>query len=75
MFALGQDDVCGSFSASKSMTTTIVSNTSSSSSTGGPQSLYLYKTSKASYLLTKQMLEYQMIIQNIGSVVTSEVYV
>jgi uncharacterized repeat protein (TIGR01451 family) len=57
------------------MTTTIVGSATSGGGTGGPQSLYLYKTSKASYLLAKNTLEYQMIVQNIGSVVTSEVYV
>jgi uncharacterized repeat protein (TIGR01451 family) len=73
VLVVGQDDECGSLSASQSMTTMIVSNPSIG--TVGPQSLYLYKTSKASYLLGGDSVEYQMIAQNIGSVVTSEVYV
>ncbi|MDR0608416.1 MAG: hypothetical protein LBG52_09070 [Candidatus Peribacteria bacterium] len=72
--ANADDDTCGSLSASKSSTTTITNNTSSTD-TRGQKSLYLYKTSKASYVLTKNEVEYQMIIQNLGAVVTSEVYV
>jgi uncharacterized repeat protein (TIGR01451 family) len=71
--ATADDDTCGSLSATRNIVTTITSN--SSSATGGQKSLYLYKTSKASYVLSKNEVEYQMLVQNIGSVITSEVYV
>jgi uncharacterized repeat protein (TIGR01451 family) len=71
---LGQDDSCGNLSASASTSTTIVANQTSSSNSEY-KSLYVYKTSKASYLLTKQEVEYQIMAQNIGSIATSEVYV
>ncbi|GHV23937.1 hypothetical protein FACS189428_7890 [Clostridia bacterium] len=70
---VGDDDECGTIAATKSITTTI--SAAPITSNGGPQSLYLYKTSKASYLLAGTETEYQMIVQNIGAMVTSDVYV
>ncbi|MDR2190808.1 MAG: DUF11 domain-containing protein [Candidatus Peribacteria bacterium] len=67
---VGVDDLCGKFSATANITTTIIANP-----TLGYKSLYVYKTSKASYLLSKDAVEYQMMVQNVGSLTTSEVYV
>ena len=67
------DDECGSVAATKSITTTI--SAAPIVNNGGTQSLYVYKTSKASYLLAGTETEYQMIVQNIGTMVHSDVYV
>lgn len=62
---VGNDDVCGSFQSTTSMSNTFESE----------KRLYIRKTSRESYMLSAWEVEYQIIIQNMGTSPTTNTYI
>lgn len=62
---VGNDDVCGSFQSTTSMSNTFESE----------KRLYIRKTSRESYMLSAWEVEYQIIIQNMGTSPTTKTYI